>query len=388
MSWISLLSRRSLRSLLRGAREYVFGRRGQRRVQGWRLFYKMRLQVMLRARRPLRSISGFSAARVWADEEAFPRIQKLIRRARHTVVIQMFIWKDDTLGREMAQLLVEVADRGVSVEISKEAVGDVFEFHRDFLGTRGDRDGVWKRFWSHPRIRVTHETRNDHAKVYIIDDLILLLTGMNIADEYHGPWHDYLVELRGRRFVERYLSDGDLPDRGEDTRLVLNTGHRKEIRPTLMALLRSARRSIVIEHCYLGDPAVLDLLIRRSREGVRVTVILPRQVDFHHYVNMQAVARLLTAADRRKLSVFLYPRMLHGKIILVDRQRAFIGSANLMTSSLDDMGEVNVLLGGSGAESAVRTLREILRDDILRSTPLSRPLRFRWLWTWLTWLKL
>ncbi|MSR87204.1 phosphatidylserine/phosphatidylglycerophosphate/cardiolipin synthase family protein [Candidatus Peribacteria bacterium] len=386
-SFSSFLSRRALRSALRGGLQYVFGKRGQRRVHGWRLFYKMRVQVMLRSPRPITGISRFPTSRLWVDQEAFPRIKKLIRRAKHTVLIQMFIWKDDVLGREMAALLVEVADRGVHVQISKEAVGDLFELHRDFLGTKDGGDGMWKRFWNHPNIRILYETNNDHAKVFIIDERIFLLTGMNIADEYHHDWHDYMVELRGRHFVEHYLTNGEFSGADSQTRLVMNSHHSKEIRPAVMDLLRSAKRSIVVEHCYLSDQAALDLLIRRSHDGISVVLILPTETDFHHYANMQSVSRILTEGDRKNLAVFLYPKMMHAKIILVDRERAFVGSANLMTSSLDEMGEVNVLLQGRHL-NAVHKLRDILRQDILRSTPVSRPPRFRWLWKWLTWLQL
>lgn len=332
-------------------------------------------------------LNRFRQARLWIDREAFPRMKKLIRRARHTVLVQMFIWKDDRIGREMAMVLVEVADRGVRVEVSKEAVGDMFEEHVDFLGTRGDTSGVWQRFWNHPNIRIDYNTRNDHAKIFIIDDRVLLLTGMNIADEYHRDWHDTLVELRDRRFVEQYLTGGELSEPSGVVRLVMNTERRKEIRPVVRSLLESAQQSIVVEHCYLSDPQMLDLLISKSAEGVRVIVIVPGETEFHHYANMQSIARLLAPVEGRKIEVFIYPRMFHAKILLVDRERAFVGSANLMTTSLDEMGEVNVLVEG-GNSSFIRKLRDVLRENILKSKPIAHPPRFQWVWKWLVWLKL
>jgi phosphatidylserine/phosphatidylglycerophosphate/cardiolipin synthase-like enzyme len=137
----------------------------------------------------------------------------------------------------------------------------------------------------------------------------------------------------------------------------------------------------------MSDPAVLDLLIRRSHDGVRVVLIVPNQKDFHHYANMHAITQLLTQGDKKRIEVFLYPRVMHAKIMLIDREQAFVGSANLITSSLDEMGEVNVLLRGR-MHAAIRKLREVLREDILVSTPVSRPPRFHWLWRWLMWLKL
>lgn len=379
--------RRSIRAFLRGAYRYIFGKRGQRRVLGWRLFYRLRVEVLLRSRRPMTGINRFPDARLWVDQEVFPRVQKLLRRARHTIVIQMFIWKDDWLGRSVAETLLECADRGVKIYIFKEAVGDVFEGYRDFLTTRRGERPVWRRFWEHPNIRITYADNNDHAKVYIIDDRVFLLTGMNIAKEYHERWHDYLVELRGNHFVEHYLTRGEAITRQTDTRLVMNTESRKEIRPIVMELVESARSSIVLEQSYMHDARLIDALIRRSRDGIDITVILPARPDFHHFANMQSVGRLISEGNRERIDVFLYPGMVHGKIILVDRMRAFIGSANMMTSSLDDMGEVNVLLEGRNRHPILK-LREVLRQDTLRSMPFQTPPRFPWLIRWLAWLKL
>jgi cardiolipin synthase len=384
---LRLFTRRGFRAFIRGGTQYFWGKRGGRRVLGWRALFRLRAEAILRVSRPIGQMSLFPVARLWVDGEAFPRVKKLLRAARHTIVIQMFIWKDDHLGRDIASILTEAADRGVQIDISKEAVGDVFEFTRDFLTTKESKNPLWQRFWTHPNIRITYTSRNDHTKVYIIDDQIMLLSGMNIADEYHEEWHDYMVELRGQLFVQHFLSDGETQASDGDATIVMNTDTRKAIRGAVMQLINSASKSIVLEQAYLSDEQVLRGLIQRSHDDVQVTVILPQKTDFHHFVNMQSIAQLLAEGKKGKMSIFLYPRMVHGKIILVDRERAFVGSANLMASSLDEMGEVNVLLQGK-LHPAIGKLRDVLREDVFLSTPVSRPPRFQWLWNWLTLLKL
>lgn len=381
-----LFRRRSLRSIVRGGLRYIFGKRGQRRVYGWRMLYKLRYEMLLYGKAPMEQWSRFYRTRVWVDREVFPRIESLLLRAKHSVFIQMFIWKDDRVGRSMAETLLWIADRGVSVNIRKEAVGDFFELHRDFFTTKESTNPLWRRFWSHPRIRITHAGDNDHAKVYIIDDRIFLLTGMNIADEYHDRLHDYMVEIRGQPIVEHYLSDGETPVPQSPVRLVMN-GRKNELRGEVMKLLRSARHSIVVEHCYFSDPEVIAALAEKTKNGVDVTLILPSQVDLHYHTNMNAAGNLMAESDKRRLSVFLYPGMFHGKVILVDHGKAFLGSANLMESSLDQMGEVNVLLEGASSRALVK-LRDVLRDDILQSQPLGRYPRFLWLRRILAWAKL
>lgn len=381
--------RRSLRSFFRGILPYFFGKEGERRVKSLRLYFGLKTNLLLHSETALGGLTNFWAARVWVDQEAFPRIKKLILRAQHTVAIQMFIWKDDSLGREMAHTVLMAAENGVKVEITKESVGDMFELHRDFLSTKNSTDPIWKRFWSHPNIKVSYAHHNDHAKVYIIDGEILLLTGMNIADEYHDSWHDYLVELRGHRFVEEYLTHGEYRTSSAPIRLAMNIAEKREIRPVLMDFLESARESILLEHPYVSDPQCLDLLIAKSHQGVRVTIVIPERSNHGHYTNMQSVGRLITEGARENVNIFLYPGMVHGKIILVDRQRAFLGSANFIRSSIDDMGELNVLINGFGfGQRAITKLRDTLRGDILKSRPLTSPPNFSWLSRWMAWMKL
>lgn len=352
------------------------------------MLYRLRTEVLLQTIAPITGSGTAPRTRLWVDKEVFPRIRKMLLRAEHTVYIQMFIWKDDELGRQMASLLLELADHGVKVHISKEATGDVFEFHRDFLTTKDAKDPLWKNFWHHENISIKYGKNKDHTKAYVIDGKILLLTGMNIASEYHARLHDYMVELHGTGFVEYYLSGGDISGPRGKTRICMNSDARREIRPAVMGLLEHAHHSIVVEQCYISDPKVTDVLIRKSKEGVRVTLIVPERTDLqHHYANMVTVDRLLKEGDRNYLQIFLFPRMFHGKTLLVDREYVFVGSVNLITSSLDDMGELNVLLHGK-SEDSVRKLRDTLRDIVLQSKPLATPPRLGLFGKWLGWMKL
>jgi phosphatidylserine/phosphatidylglycerophosphate/cardiolipin synthase-like enzyme len=166
----------------------------------------------------------------------------------------------------------------------------------------------------------------------------------------------------------------------------LNTDDVKEIRPMVMKLLHEAKESLIIEHCYVSDQEVTDVIIAASLRGVSVTVILPQRPDFHHHANMQSVGRMLAEGDSKFLRVLLFPGMIHGKIILADHGTAFLGSANLMKTSLDEMGEVNVLIRGK--YRAVWKLQETLREDTLRSRSISSPPSFLWFSRWLAWMGL
>lgn len=384
---VDLIKSRGFASAIRGSLRYLFGKRGQRLIAGMQLFYEVRIQILLRAGEPLGRLARGNEVRVWVDgNEAFDRVERLLRRAKYSIVIQMFIWKDDATGRHIASVLLEAADRGVKIDITKETVGDFFEFDGDFMGTKDVKDHVWQAFWKHPNIHISHSTNNDHAKVYVIDGEILLLTGMNIANEYRHQWHDYMVELRGEEYVAQFLTRGSYKTQSTDIQLVMNTEERKDIRAAVEQLLDSAQESIVVEHCYVSDDGITNQLIALSKRGVRVTIILPTYIDFHYHANMNTIGRLLTEGENSNLHILLYPQIFHAKIILVDYKTAFVGSANLMRRSLDDMGEVNVLIRGK--QRAIWKLRETLRQDVLKSRALTSAPSFLWVSHWLAWLGL
>lgn len=384
-----LFTRRGRRSVLRGLWAYFRPHHAHERwLHSLRLLYRMRVHILMRTKRRFGAMVKHREARLYVDgEEAFDRLSKLFRRARHAILIRMFIWKDDHTGRSVAQQLLDAADRGVRVHITKDVTGDMFELDSDFTSTKESAGGVWRRFWSHPNITAETVNAYDHGKAFIIDNEILLLSGMNIADEYRYEWHDFLVELRGERFVEDYLAETGERDAKGPAQLVINGAKRHQVRPVLTRLLQSAKREIILEQAYFSDPGIVDLLAERSHEEIAIRIILPRDPDIHHSANTLGVSTLLQKGDPRFIQVFEYPGMLHAKLILVDRERAFTGSANMVTFSLDSMGEVNVLLSGKHTK-VLRRIREVVRRDLLKSTPMLGPPQLKWLTRIFAWLGL
>ena len=59
--------------------------------------------------------------------EAFDEILRCIDAAQSSVLINMFIWRDDDIGVRLADSVLRAADRGVSVMISVDRVGMVLE---------------------------------------------------------------------------------------------------------------------------------------------------------------------------------------------------------------------------------------------------------------------
>ena len=58
-------------------------------------------------------------------EKAFPEIIRCIENAATSVEINMFIWRDDSIGNRMAEAVLRAADNGAQVYISVDRYGVV-----------------------------------------------------------------------------------------------------------------------------------------------------------------------------------------------------------------------------------------------------------------------
>lgn len=60
-------------------------------------------------------------------KQAFEKIVERIETARRSIRITSFIWRDDSVGNLVGRRLLEAADRGVKVQITKDRLGAVYE---------------------------------------------------------------------------------------------------------------------------------------------------------------------------------------------------------------------------------------------------------------------
>ncbi len=377
--------RRAMQSSLRSLRASIHGpEQGSEKVK----------RVLSSFRAPLQSTlqeNKIGYARLSFKKQAFNRMKHAITLAKTSIEIQMFIWIADTTGREVAELLVDAANRDVKVTIQKEIIGDAFEFGDDFLATKDEQHPVWQAFWNHPQITVHHTNHHDHSKTFVIDDNVLLVSSMNIGDAYCNNWHECLVELHGQRFVESYRKgSAEPPQLTKNGQIeIIRSSSKHPMLPVVLSLITGAKRSIRIEMAYFSDPQIVELLAKKTHEGIYVFLILPHSPDIHHHANLGAAAKLLALSRRHHAFVFRYPRgLLHTKMIIIDRKTLFIGSTNFVTSSLVKLGETNVLIHRN-PKNCLRLARRIFAEDALQSVQVEVKELTRSYWQkFLSWLSL
>ena len=279
-------------------------------------------------------------------QSAFPAVFKAIDNAEQYIIVQTFIWRADDTGRAIAQKLADAAGRGVKISINKDALGTFFELGDIMRGQPGPvfADTKLKRN-KNVTISVSPFKDRDHSKYFIIDGRAVIFGGMNIADEYHYKWHDYMIKLddpRLARAFERRVLHCDRWPTNAPFYITANDRKTVEIRTALIQVIDNAREKITLQQAYFSDDRIINALARAVKRGVKVEVILPRKPATHRYANMDTINRLLALGPG--VDVYLYSGMTHAKAMLVDSVISAVGSANLTVRSMRNTREVTMFV--------------------------------------------
>jgi cardiolipin synthase len=311
--------------------------------------------------------------------EAFRKIVDAIDSVKSSIYVQTYIWKDDDTGNMIVAKLKAAANRGVQVTVHKDLLGTFFEL-ADML--KGKPSPVFTKtgLKGYPNINVHVKVvaDTDHSKYFIVGNRVAIFGGMNIADEYHYKWHDYMVLIQSRRwakvFANKVIKGSPWPN---PSPFVVTVNDRKatEIRTALIQVIDNARENLIIEHAYFSDDKVIAAVKRAAARNVKVDIILPKTPDTHLYANMATINRLLEPGHKKVPKIFLYPHMSHAKVALADGVIAAVGSANLTPRSMVTSREVTLFVHGESDAVFFKKLRDQLEIDVAKSEQVLEPFK-------------
>ncbi len=310
-------------------------------------------------------------------KEAFKEILATINDAKSSILVQTYIWKDDNIGGQIVNRLKAAADRGVEITIRKDLLGTVFELG-DMLKGRPSPVFTKSGLRGYDNIDVDTRLSNDtdHSKYFIIDRRIVIFGGMNIGDEYHTKWHDYMAAIRSKRwtktFIKKVLEGSAWPTPAPFV-VTVNDNNTTEIRTALIEIIDNAKKRVIIEHAYFSDDKVIGALKRAASRGIRVDVVLPKTPDTHLYANMVTINKLLEGKQEKSSRIYLYPKLSHAKIVLTDGAIAAVGSANLTPRSMLTSRELTLFAHGDRNSRFIKELRDQLEVNIALSEQVLQP---------------
>ncbi len=133
--------------------------------------------------------------------EKFAALKRDLLSARQFIHLQYYIFEDDTIGKEIADILMERARAGVAVRVIYDHVGSLHVKNRFFKTMRQAGVDIQPFFKvTFPMLSSRLNWRN-HRKIVVIDGKVGYIGGMNIADRYitgapkFESWRDVHVSV-------------------------------------------------------------------------------------------------------------------------------------------------------------------------------------------------
>lgn len=135
-------------------------------------------------------------------------------------------------------------------------------------------------------------------------------------------------------------------------------------RETVRELVVAAKLEILVVGFAFTDLWLRDLLVARAHEGVAVTVVGDRKNATARSLRRDWPSGLALVALEDVEGLDDY-KSLHAKVIVADRARALVGSANFTVSGLGRNLEFGLRVEGPAAERIAQTIDGLVREGWL-----------------------
>jgi len=304
--------------------------------------------------------------------ETFSHILAELKKAAHHIHMEYYIVRDDGIGHEIKNILIEKAEKGVKVRFLYDSVGSwklSKKFLADLIGA-----GVEVVEFGPVRLPFLNSKFNfrNHRKIIVIDGTVGFVGGLNIGDEYLGRkkefgfWRDTHLMAKGEAvrslqliflqdwyymtndslLTAEYLSPV-LEDNTHGGVQMIAGGPDNEwsvIKNIFFSMISSADKSVWIASPYfIPDEDIFSAIKVAALSGLDVRLLVPKRPDKRivFFASRSYFPELLDAG----VKIYEYEKgFMHSKIVIVDGQLASIGTSNMDMRSFHLNFEVNAFL--------------------------------------------
>lgn len=321
-------------------------------------------------------------------QHKFDDLFNAIRQARHSVHLEYFNFRNDTIASLLFDILAQKAAEGVEVRALFDGFGNdsnnqpLQAEHIAALRARGiqiyEFDPIVFPY-------INHIFARDHRKIVVIDGAIAYTGGMNVADYYIngteqvGEWHDMHCRVEGGavnqlqlifvrmwrkvtgediwhpKYFNAYFPPTTFQGLSQDTTAtsgskvvgLINREPQKSsdiIRTFYLAAINGAHDSIKLINPYLTLNGDIKRALKRAAErGVKVEIMVSAKSDIP--LTPDCVFYNVHNLMKHGAHIWIYkPGFHHTKVIMVDGLLCTIGSANLNARSLSWDYEENMVI--------------------------------------------
>jgi cardiolipin synthase A/B len=331
-------------------------------------------------------------------ENKFPEMIAAIRKAKHHIHLEYYIYEYDEIGTQLIELLIEKAKQGIEVRF----IYDDFGSPSIKKKTEAQMQKAGIEIYPFHKVRfyllANRINYRNHRKIVVIDGCTAFVGGINVSDKYinNGKqklfWRDTHIRLDGPSvYYLQYLFITDwnfcckktfnpgspyfppIPDGSNETYVQVTASGPDSVQPSVMyAILQAiylAKEEILITTPYFipGD-SIIDALRIAALSGLKVQLLVPGVCD----------SKLVNAASKSYyndlleagVEIFLYEKgFVHAKTLVTDKKLFMVGTANMDHRSFELNFEVNTIIYDA---AIAQQMREIFFEDLTQAVKINK----------------
>lgn len=356
-------------------------------------------------------IAGNRVTLLFDGPATMKEMMAAVQAAKATINLETYIFDQDPVGIQFADLLIEQQKRGVTVNVLYDGVGTLGTPQAFF--DRMKEAGITLIAFNpvNPARKPGNWALNnrDHRKLMVVDGKVAFTGGINISSTYANSsffrsrqrpastdskkvgWRDTHIKIEGPAvaalqwsFVNNWVRQegGELRERdyfpplapvGDKIVRVLATDPERgfEIYKSLVLAIQEAKKTVHITSAYfVPDKQIVEALGAAAKRGVDVKLVLPGVTD--HGLVFHAGRAFYDELLENGVKIYqLQIAVLHAKTAVIDGTWSTIGSANIDRRSFIHNYELNVVVldapFGRDMESAftedLRDSKQVTREE-------------------------
>ena len=328
--------------------------------------------------------------------------------AKSSINLETYIFDQDAIGIEFANLLIQKRQQGVIVNVMYDSVGALGTPPEFFERMKQAGVNVLAFNPVNPAKRVGKWELNnrDHRKLMVVDGNVAFTGGINISSTYANSsffrtkrkpgavdetkvgWRDTHIKIEGPAvaslqwtFINAWVDQdaGELAEAnyfpplapaGDKIVRILATDPDRdsEIYKAFILAIQESKTSVHITSAYfVPDRQFIDALVGAAKRGVDVKLVLPGVSD--HGLVMHAGRAFYEELLANGVKIFqLQVAVLHAKSAVIDGTWSTVGSANIDRRSFLHNYELNVVVLDPGFG---REMESAFEEDLRDSKPVT-----------------
>jgi len=279
-------------------------------------------------------------------------VREFIESAQTSLLVKQFTFTSEDL---------------ITAVIGRRNAGVVVRVMLNAARSGGDRanDDTYERFrsagidvqWTNPKFYVTHE------KSIVVDEKAALVATFNLCEKYFTRTRDYGVITHDSRNVAQIVevfeadwSHGDWEPSDSHGLSWSNSNSRLH----MAQFIDSAKHRLDVQHPKYVDAVILDRIVDAAQRGVKVHVLCGGRHGISDWDVLDTFASLRTL---RRFGVKVHKQKnlrVHAKLLIVDDERALVGSMNIDRSAFDLRRELGITITDP---TVIARLRAVFDED-------------------------